>query len=119
MLGKSEGRRRKRQQKLRWLDGITVSTDLNLSKLWEMVEDRGDWCAAAHGITVRHDLVTEQQQQVTDKVEKIQQRRQDVVVPRYPSQDSLVVNRSCVLSDQSFTSCIPEINLSDIFEYFY
>ena len=44
---------------------------------------------------VRHDLATEQQQQVTDKAEKIQQRRQDVMVPRYPSQDSLVVSRSC------------------------
>ena len=60
MLGKSEGRRRKRQQKLRWLDGITVSTDLNLSKLWEMVEDRESWHAGVQ--RVGHDLVTEQLQ---------------------------------------------------------
>ena len=66
---------------------------------------------------VRHDLVTEQQ--ITDKAGKIQQRWQDVMAPRYPSQDNLVVSRSCVLSNQSFTSCIPEIYLFDTFDYFY
>ena len=51
MLEKTEGKRRRGQQRLRWLDRINDPMDMNLSKLWEIVKDRGSWHAAVHGVT--------------------------------------------------------------------
>ena len=108
MLGKIEGKRRRGWQRMSWLDSITDSTDMNLSKLWEIVEDRGAWHTTLHGVTKsRTQLSNWQQQQLhfngfssVQSLSRVSLRPHELqhARPPYPSPTPRTYPNSCPLS---------------------
>ena len=90
MLGKKEGKKRRGQQRLRWLDNTTDSIDMSLSKLWEIVKDKKAWCAAVHGVTKSQ----------SDRTLQLNNNKNEVGSPR-PYQQNLNSNLDLVHKDSN------------------